>query len=166
MTEDKLPPIDRKAVGAALGRVPSGLFILTARHEDNRGGMLASWVQQCSFEPPMVSVAVSKGRAIMPLISESRQFALCQVAHGEKVLLRKFASAVDPGEDPFLGFELVHDTVLGLPILAGSLAFLECSLTCHMDYDGDHDLFIGAIRDGAYFKGDPHIHLRDHGFHY
>jgi hypothetical protein len=48
----------------ALGRIPSGLFILTARFEDQSTGMLASWVQQVSFDPPLVSVAVKKGRFV------------------------------------------------------------------------------------------------------
>jgi len=156
----------RNGIGKALGRVPSGLFILTARHEDRRAGMLASWVQQCSFEPPMVSIAVSKGRPIMPLISESREFALCQVPKGDKVLMRKFGAGTDPAEDPFLGFEMITDTFLGLPILGHSLAFMECELTCHIDFDGDHDLFVGTIKDGRYLHGEPAVHIREHGYSY
>ena len=44
-----------------LGRTPSGVFILTcsdgAGHET---GMLASWVQQASFDPPMLALAVEQ----------------------------------------------------------------------------------------------------------
>src|SRR5690554_6461350 len=103
--------VTKQAIGAALGRIPSGLFILTAQYEDRRAGMLASWVQQVCFEPPMICVAVGKGRPIMPLISESRSFGLCQIADGERVMLRKFASGSELGEDPFLGFEMVQDTM-------------------------------------------------------
>src|SRR5437763_11245331 len=49
---------------AALGRIPSGLFILTARRGTQETGMLASWVQQCSFEPPLVMAAVRRGRVL------------------------------------------------------------------------------------------------------
>lgn len=156
----------RAGIGAALGRVPSGLFILTARHEDRAAGILASWVQQVSFEPPMVSVAVAKGRPIMPLISESRSFGLCQLPVGDKIILRKFSSGIDPSEDPFLGFELVHPTVTGSPILANVLSYVECEVKCHVDVEGDHDLFVGVVRGGQFFKGDPWIHVRDNGFKY
>ena len=81
-------------------------------------------------------------------------------------MLRKFASGSDPSEDPFLGFDLVEPTKLGLPILGSSLAYLECELTCHIDYDGDHDLFIGTIRDGGYIEGEPAVHLRENGYNY
>ncbi len=156
----------KESIGAALGRIPSGLFVLTARHEDRRGGMLASWVQQVCFEPPMVMVAVSKGRPIMPLISESRMFGLCQIPKGDRVLLRKFAGKLDPSEDPFLGFELLDSSHAGVPILANVLAYLECEVACHMDVEGDHDLFVGRVIRGGYLGGEPHVHLRENGFSY
>ena len=148
-----------KSIGMALGRIPSGLFVLTAKNEHLRTGMLASWVQQVSFKPPMVSVAVAKGRYIMPLISESRRFGLCQLPQGEKIIMRKFASSGSPTDDPFLGFEMINDTVTNVPILANVLSYLECDLTCHMDVEGDHDIFIGTICGGDLFNGDPHVHL-------
>ena len=160
----------RDQISDALARIPSGLFILTAQHEERRMGMLTSFVQQVCFEPPMVTVAVAKGRAIMPLISESRQFGLCQIGEGDKVMMRKFATGVTPNEDPFLGFELVQGQLPNLPLLTGTLAYLECELTCHMDVEGDHDLFVGTIRGGAcHRKGQkikPHVHLRTNGFDY
>ena len=157
----------RNAIGSALGRIPSGLFILTAQHEDRRSGMLTSLVQQACFEPPMVCVAVAKGRAIMPLISESRKFGLCQLASNDKVMLRKFSGGVAPGDDPFLGFDLLESHLPGVPIVASALAYLECELTCHMDVEGDHDLFVGVVRSGGEPNpGEPHIHVRKDGFHY
>ena len=161
MIDDKA----RLAIGAALGRIPSGLFILTARHEEQRAGMLASWVQQVCFQPPMVSVAVAKGRPIMPLISESRRFGLCQIPKGDKVIMRKFLSGPEQGTDPFLGHELTP-TVTGVPILTHCLGYVECELACHMDVEGDHDLFVGHVRGGAYFAGEPHVHIRENGFKY
>jgi flavin reductase (DIM6/NTAB) family NADH-FMN oxidoreductase RutF len=53
-----------KPWAAALGRIPSGLFILTARRGTLETGMLASWVQQCSFDPPLVMAAIRRGRIL------------------------------------------------------------------------------------------------------
>jgi flavin reductase (DIM6/NTAB) family NADH-FMN oxidoreductase RutF len=157
---------EKDGMGAAIGRIPSGLFILTARYEDKSTGMLASWVQQVSFEPPMVSVAVAKARPIMLLISDSSSFGLCQLPQGEKIIMRKFASGVDASEDPFLGFDLVQDTALNVPILSHAMSYLECEVVCHMDVDGDHDLFVGKVKAGAFHEGEPWVHLRDNGFKY
>src|SRR5258706_383723 len=57
----------------ALGRVPSGLFILTVCDGQRETGMLASWVQQCSFEPPQVSVAVKHGRDLLAVLKGGAQ---------------------------------------------------------------------------------------------
>ena len=154
----------RKAVGAALGRIPSGLFILTAEHEERRMGVLTGWVQQVCFQPPMVCVAVAKGRPIMPLISDSRRFGLCQVGDGDRVMPRKFAHQDESADDPFLGFELVAGREV--PILVGTMAYLECELTCHMDVEGDHDLFVGVVRHAGCKGGAPKVHVRESGFQY
>lgn len=156
----------RQRVGQAMGRIPSGLFVLTARNEDRRMGILASWVQQVSFEPPMISIAVAKGRPIMPLISDSKRFGLCQLPQGEKIYMRKFASQTDPQDDPFLGFELCDETVTNVPILANVLGYFECDLVCHLDVEADHDLFVGQVRAGNFITGKPHVHLRKSGFSY
>jgi len=156
----------RQKVAAAIGAIPSGLFILTARNDDHRTGMLASWVQQVSFQPPMVSVAVAKGRLILPVISGSRRFGLCQLPQNEKLIMRKFAGGIKDHEDPFLGMEMRNNTATHLPILANVLAYLECELTCHIDAEGDHDLFIGHVIAGEFLGGEPHVHLRKNGFTY
>lgn len=156
---------NRQGIAGALGRIPSGLFILTAAHEDRRGGMLCSWVQQLCFEPPMVSVAVAKGRPIMPLISESRRFGLCQLSKDDKVILRKFSAGVDSNEDPFLGFDLVHNAT-NIPVFANTLSYMECELASHLDVEGDHDLFVGRILSASTTGGEPIVHLRNNGLRY
>ena len=33
--------------------------------------------------------------------------------------------------------------------MTDSMAWLECQLSCHMDVEGDHDLFVGVICGGG-----------------
>ena len=82
----------------ALGRVPSGLYILTVRHGLRTTGMLASWVQQAGFDPPMITVAVGSGRYVGDWIASSASFTLNQVPSGNKPLLRHFAGPSPEGE--------------------------------------------------------------------
>ena len=58
----------QKNLASALGRLPSGVFILTLARDGVETGMLASWVQQCAFKPPMVSFVIQRGRAIADLL--------------------------------------------------------------------------------------------------
>lgn len=144
---------------AALGRVPSGTYVLTAAHEDRRTGMVCHWVQQACDNPPMITVAIAKGQPILPLISESRKFGLCQIGKDDRLMARKFANGFDPGDDPFLGMNLLHSKT-GVPIMASVLSYLECEVACHMDVEGDHDLFVGRIHAGNFLRGEPIIHLK------
>ncbi len=157
----------RDGISAALGQIPSGLFILTSQHEDRRSGLLVHWVQQVCFDPPMISVAIAKGRLIMPLISESRQFALCQLKEDDRIMVRKFSKGVEQLDDPFLGYELCHGKLHRLPILANTLAYMECELVCHMDFESDHDLFVGEVKGGARRSdATPCVQFRQNGFSY
>lgn len=48
----------------ALGKLSSGLYLVTAAHDDAKSAMIASWVQQASFQPLGLTVAIAKDRAI------------------------------------------------------------------------------------------------------
>ena len=56
-----------KQLAAALGRIASGIFVLTLKRDAVETGMLASWVQQCSFHPPRISVAINPGAPLASL---------------------------------------------------------------------------------------------------
>ncbi len=164
--EVTIDPTQRPQIGGALANLPGGVWVLTSDQEDRRMGILVGWVQQMCFEPAMATVAIEKGKAIMPLISESRRFALCQIGDADRVMHRKFSRDPDMHEDPFLGFELLPAKQSGLPILKTSVGFLECELSCHIDVEGDHDLFVGRIVAAARFEGEPIVRVREDGFEY
>ena len=149
-------------IAEALKRIPSGQFVLTASHEDRRSGMLINWVQQTSSKPPMIMVAVGKGRPVLAMISDSRQFGLCQLREEDRIITHKFTKLSALYDDPFLGFPMLGATATGVPILANVLAYLECQLICHMDVEGDRDLFVGRILNGQFLGGVPRVHLPQH----
>jgi len=157
----------RGQVGQALAQIPAGLFLITSHTEDRRSGMLACFVQQVCISPPMICVAIAKGRTVMPLISDARAFAVCQLKQSEKRLARKFDQHFDPSEDPFLGYKLIDDpTGRHLPLPTGCVSYLLCELVSHLDVDGDHDLFVGTVDHAIYHGGRPAVHLREDGFGY
>jgi flavin reductase (DIM6/NTAB) family NADH-FMN oxidoreductase RutF len=160
----------RLSIGKALGRIPQSLYIMTSAYEHRQRGVLVSWVQQAGFDPPMVVTVLRKGRDIVPLIHESHRFALCQVCEDDRLTLKKFAESPRAGQrrddDPLAGIETFRKTT-GAPIIKKALSFLECELIRHVDIDGDHDLYVGLVRDGGLLHDVPvHVHLRDDGFKY
>ena len=153
-------------LASALGRVPSGIFILTALHDGRSTGMLASWVQQAGFEPPMLTVAVRKDRYVAGWIDASGRFTLNQVASGDKTLLKHFGRGFDPEEPAFEGLALREGASHG-PILERALSYLACEVAGTVD-GGDHRVYLARVVRGERLDHEPEpmIHLRKSGLHY
>ena len=152
--------------GKAIGRIPSGVFIVTARHGTEKTAMMASWVQQAAFDPPAVSVAMAKGRPIAELIERSQLLAISVVADGDTSLMKKYARGVKPGEDAFAGVETIA-TPAGVPALKQAVAWLECRVIQTCDFGGDHDLLIAEVTAGEIVNaGQSFTHQRGSGMHY
>ena len=73
-------------MGKVLGRIPSGVFVLTVKSEGRATAMLASWVQQVGFTPPAICVALGKGRSVAEMIRASDAFALSIIAKDDTAL--------------------------------------------------------------------------------
>ena len=166
MLTQPVPEQLKLTVGKALGRIPSGVFIMTARHGDEPAAMMVSWVQQAAFSPPAVSVAVQKNRPIWQIVQASGRFALAVVGEGDASLMKKYARGIPPGQDPFEGVDVMQ-TSGGLLVPAAALAWLECGLLSVCDFGGDHELLVARVTDGALLhEGPAFTHLRGNGFHY
>src|SRR5258708_39256125 len=97
-------------LAAALGRIPSGVAILTARRGAQATGMLASWVQQCAFEPPSVSVAVKQGRPMNAWLTPGTHFVLNILGDGHKNLVAHFGRGFALDVPAFEGLEVAAST--------------------------------------------------------
>jgi flavin reductase (DIM6/NTAB) family NADH-FMN oxidoreductase RutF len=154
-----------ESLAAALGRIPSGLFVLTAKSGPGETGMLASWVQQCSFDPPLVTVALNKARDVLESLPDGAAFVLNIVPEGGKQLVAHFGKGFAPGEPAFEGLEVRRDRELP-PVLLGAHAYLVCRVAAQVDA-GDHVLVIGRVTAGAVLHdGKPTVHTRKNGLRY
>ena len=132
-----------ETLAQALGRIPSGVFILTVEHAGRATGMLASWVMQAGFDPPMISVAIRHDRYVADWIASSGRFALNQVGAGNKSLLKHFGRGFGPDEPAFEGIALRD----GL-ILKEASSYLAAEVAGSVD-SGDHRVFLGRVIEGA-----------------
>jgi flavin reductase (DIM6/NTAB) family NADH-FMN oxidoreductase RutF len=154
-----------ESLAAALGRVPSGLFILTARAGHHETGRLVSWVQQCSFDPPQVSVAVNKSGDVMEWLSDGAPFVLNVIPEGGKALIVHFGKGFAPDEPAFNGLDVRRDGETP-PVLCASHAYLVCRVSDRLDA-GDHILLIGRVTAGGVLHdGKPTTHVRKNGLRY
>ncbi|MHC4414763.1 MAG: flavin reductase family protein [Planctomycetota bacterium] len=147
----------------AISRIPCGLFILTAAFDGTRSGVLVEWVQQCASCPPMVMTALATALPIVPLIRDSRGFALCQIGADDRFLPKKFASTPEPGEDPFVTLSTIT-APSGSPIVERAVSYLDCELVRHIDLESDHGLYVGRVRDaGILTDGAPAVVVGEEG---
>jgi flavin reductase (DIM6/NTAB) family NADH-FMN oxidoreductase RutF len=156
----------KQTIGRALGRVPSGVFILTVAADPHPLVMMASWVQQAAFAPPAVSVAIAAGRPAGDAVRQRKTFGLSIVPDADTSLMKRYARGVPPGTDPFAGVATTR-THGGVIVLTDALAYLECRLLQVCTFGGDHDLFVAEVTDGRALRdGQSFAHQRGNGFHY
>jgi flavin reductase (DIM6/NTAB) family NADH-FMN oxidoreductase RutF len=129
----------------ALGRMTYGIYVLTTRVDDVINGMIASWVTQVSYEPPLIMVAIHPNRYSHGLVEQSQSFALHILDQSQKEMLGIFKGP-DP-EKKFGNMSWEHGKA-GSPILKDCLAWME--LVVKERYTpGNHTLFVGEIIDGG-----------------
>jgi 3-hydroxy-9,10-secoandrosta-1,3,5(10)-triene-9,17-dione monooxygenase reductase component len=156
----------KHAVGKALGKVPSGVYILTATHAGQSAAMLVSWAQQAAFTPPAVSLAMAKDRHVRTLIDAGGAVALCVVPKSDTTLMKKYARGIPAGEDPFASLDVAR-TPGGAVYLTDALAWLELRVLKTCDFGADHDLYVAEVTAGGLLKDEPPFtHVRGNGFHY
>jgi flavin reductase (DIM6/NTAB) family NADH-FMN oxidoreductase RutF len=156
----------RNTIGKALGRVPSGVFILTAASGNESTAMLASWVQQVAFEPPAIAVSIASDRPVARMIRDSAKLALSVIGEGDTMLMKRYARGVKDGEDPFAGMNISR-TPAGLVVMADAIAWLEAKVMQTCEFGADHDLFIAQVTAGQLLReGSSFVHQRGSGFHY
>jgi flavorubredoxin/flavin reductase (DIM6/NTAB) family NADH-FMN oxidoreductase RutF len=152
-------------VEQAVGRIIGSLCVVTAKQGGVSSGMLASWVSQASFNPPGLTIAVAKDRAMEPLTHSGNQFVVNILAEG-KELRKHFMKSFTPGQDRFAGIE-TEEASNGCPILSGALSYLECSVQTRMEA-GDHWLVYASVDNGKVLNQDAvtAVHHRKSGSHY
>jgi len=164
-TSGNEPTDESRALAAALGRIPSGLFILTFRQGSHETAMLASWVQQCSFEPPMVVIAMNTKRYVLDWLIDGAPVAVNILAEGQKDLLSHFGKGFEPDQPAFEGIEIQRHGKRA-PTLSAAHAVLECQVESRHPA-GDHVLIVAQVLAGKLqHEGRPGVHVRRSGMHY
>ncbi len=149
----------------AVGRIVGSLCVVAAKRENITSAMLASWISQASFNPPGLTIAVAKDRAIESLMHTGDEFVLNILKEGRN-LRRHFLKPFAPGEDRFAGLN-IQEAENGCPILNDALAYLECTVTNRMEC-GDHWLVYASVDNGKVLEstGVAAVHHRKSGSHY
>lgn len=155
---------ERQRIAPALGKIASGLYVATAGLGDEKVGMLCSFVEQCSFTPPMISIAVGPTRPLVQALDGHGLFGLHILSKENGALLKSFARP--DVVDPFAGHE-IEENLFGIPQLSEAWAFLACKVASKVT-TGDHTLYVAEVFDGVlqHPGQEPNVRIRSNGFSY
>ncbi|OCQ90707.1 flavin oxidoreductase [Nostoc sp. MBR 210] len=163
----RVPQQAATPVEQAVGRIVGSVCVITAKQGDVSTGMLGAWVSQATFNPPGLTVAIAKERAIESLMYPGGKFALNILAEGNhQEYMKHFRKNFAPGEDRFAQFTTTT-AENGCTVLTDALAYVECSVEQRMEC-GDHWVVYATVDNGKLIKPDAvtAINHRKTGTHY
>ncbi|HNY65139.1 MAG TPA: flavin reductase family protein [Deltaproteobacteria bacterium] len=148
-----------RSVQDVLDKFHYGIYLITINAEGSLNGMIASWVTQCSHEPPLVAVAIRNNRLSHSQISSTRKFAINVLSEEALDSVKRFKIPDWKRKFNGIGFDL---TPGGNPVLNESLGYLDCEVERTVD-TGDHTLFIARITAGQQKKPGASLSTDEYG---
>jgi len=141
-----------------------GLYAVTAAHGGDRGVFTANWLSQVSFDPPLVALSVERDSATLGLIRASGRFVVCPLVDGQRELAGNLGRPRSRTGDKFAAYDLeIIETASGLPALAKTLGYVECTVVSDTPA-GDSVVLIGEVIDARSLKTDDPLTMRAAGF--
>ncbi|GAA2044165.1 hypothetical protein GCM10009839_54590 [Catenulispora yoronensis] len=156
------------------GMFATGITVLTAGGE-SPCGMTANSFTSVSLDPALVLVCVQHDAVMHKAILSEEKFAISVLAAHQEAVARRFADRTRPrGRREFEGVRWRPGALTGAPLVADTLAWIECGLAAVHD-GGDHSIFVGSVLDtgraeagdallffrGKYHRLEPQSHDRD-----
>jgi flavin reductase (DIM6/NTAB) family NADH-FMN oxidoreductase RutF len=154
----------QKARERALQGIPYGLYIVGSTSGEALTTIIANWVTQVSFNPPLIAIAIEEGSNMKSHIERANRFSINILPPGNSDLVKAF---IKPAQ--FKG--LVHKgkeftlSKHGAPFLVDANASLECEVVNSFQ-TGDHTIFIGEITDAVARREVDALTLKESGLSY
>ena len=147
--------MDEAAFKNAMSHFASGVTVVTTEHEGKPFGMTVASFASLSLHPPLVLICIEKSVKTHDAIASSGKFGVSILRSDQQDISSRFATRA---EDKFTGIDVRRGT-LGLPLIAGALTTIECSVENRLP-GGDHSIFIGKVVDAQTTEGNPLLYFR------
>jgi len=142
-----------------------GLYAVTAKHGADISMMTANWLTQCSFEPPLLMLAVESDSHSRHVIESSGAFAINLYESGQRELAGSLGRTFGKHPEKISAATWKPGPLTGSPVLDSALAWVECKVVSSMPA-GDHILFVAEVVEvGLNREGVP-LTLKEAGFKY
>lgn len=132
--------IDPRTFRHVLGQFCTGITIITTVHDDEPVGFACQSFAALSLDPPLVLFCPTKQSRSWQAIEASGRFCVNVLHEDQKDVSARFGSRE---EDKFAGIDWIPSP-LGSPVLAGTLAHIDCAVNSVHD-GGDHFVVFGSV---------------------
>lgn len=137
-------PISADLFREVFRRWPSGVAVVTSRHEGPPHGMVVGSFCSLSSEPPLVMVSAGVASRTREIIDRSGHFAISILSDAQTAIFERFAGidrAFD--HDRFAGLATT-EAPSGMPIFPDGLAWVDCRVVARHPGDG-YTIFVGEV---------------------
>lgn len=157
--------MDAAAKKSVLRQFTYGLYGITVKDGETAHGMVANWISQVSFEPPMIALAVEHDSHMRTLIDMHGAFAINVLESGQRELAGQLGKTYAKHPDKFDGVAWKPGPVTGAPLMEAALGWVECRVTEEMTA-GDHILYICDVVEAGVNREGTALTLKEAGFKY
>jgi flavin reductase (DIM6/NTAB) family NADH-FMN oxidoreductase RutF len=139
-----------------LGHFAAGVTIITTTDGEGRPtGLTVSAFCSVSLDPPQILVCIDHKSQSYPALRDGGRFAVNILGSDHESVSRRFATT---RLDKFDGVPFTLGT-LGVPLIDGALAQLECRTVSH-HVEGDHTILVGRVEEARNGAGEPLLYYR------
>jgi flavin reductase (DIM6/NTAB) family NADH-FMN oxidoreductase RutF len=159
--------VNKESLAPVLGKLVSGLYIISLKNEDTEAGFLASWVAQAGFDKPHITIAFNKDRKNhFQLLTSTGHLVVNIMAKENGKTMSAFFKSPEEGKSVFADLETFSKETK-IPILKDSIGFLECKYKSEMQSD-DHIIVLCEVINGELTNTEfeAATHIRKDGFKY
>ncbi|MFE6172841.1 flavin reductase family protein [Streptomyces sp. NPDC056464] len=148
--EDERAPIPQAEFRRVLGNFATGVVVVTApattddpatSSPSSPAGFACQSFSSLSLDPPLIAFMVGRTSTTWPRIARAGVFCVNVLSAGQGELCRGFAVS---GADKFAGVTYDAAPVSGSPRLAGTLAWIDCTIHA-VHTGGDHLIVVGRV---------------------
>ncbi len=136
----------------------TGVSIVTSRAGSTIHGMTVNSFTSISLDPPVVHVSLANLTRTNALVKTSGIFGISILGEDQAGLADRFAGHSSDEADRFRGLA-INGLATGSPIIAGSLAFLDCRVRTSLEI-GRTTVFFGDVVAARELSGNwPLVYL-------
>jgi flavin reductase (DIM6/NTAB) family NADH-FMN oxidoreductase RutF len=123
-------------------RYPTGVTVVTSYLGEKPHGVTVNSFTSISINPPTIGIFITTGSTGYRAIRSSGGYVVNILKHDQDHIARRFS--LEPPETRFHNVEWHRSRSLGMPVIAGSLAYIEAKISSEIQVT-DHTLFVGEV---------------------